>query len=204
MYYNGVSHETAVKTTKNGIHKWCERGGIVGRGVLVDWLRWYEHKHGNPPSAITRHEIPAAELEETLRYQGTTTRPGDIMLVRSGYVRWHDNAGPEDRKKGTQEDTCAVGLQSNETTVRWLYDRHFAAVAGDTVAFEAWPPPLESGWCLHEWLLVQWGTPIGEMWDLEKLSKKCEEERRWTFFLTSAPLHVEGGVGSPPGAIAIF
>lgn len=38
MYYNGVSHETAVKTTKNGIHKWCERGGIVGRGVLVDWV----------------------------------------------------------------------------------------------------------------------------------------------------------------------
>lgn len=113
MYSNGVSHETVVKTTKNGIHKWCERGGIVGRGVVVDWvssppssspyppkttahadldnqLRWYEHKHGNPPSAITRHEIPAAELEETLRYQGTTTRPGDIMLVRSGYVRWHE------------------------------------------------------------------------------------------------------------------
>lgn len=57
---------------------------------LDNQLRWYEHKHGNPPSAVTRHEIPAAELEETLRYQGTTTRPGDIMLVRSGYVRWHE------------------------------------------------------------------------------------------------------------------
>ena len=76
-----------------------------------------------------------------------------------------------------------------------------------------------------EWLLTEWGTPIGEMWDLETLSKVCEKEGRWTFFLTSAPLHVKGGVGtfkrsaqsdvcdkqltnfmtgSPPGAIAIF
>jgi hypothetical protein len=42
------------------------------------------------------------------------------------------------------------------------------------------------------------------MWDLEKLSKMCEEKGRWTFFLTSAPLHIKGGIGSPPGAIAIF
>lgn len=40
MYYNGLSHEEAAQTTKNGIHNWCERGGIVGRGVLVDWLSW--------------------------------------------------------------------------------------------------------------------------------------------------------------------
>jgi hypothetical protein len=53
-----------------------------------------------------------------------------------------------------------------------------------------------TGWCLHEWLLTEWGTPIGEMWDLETLSKVCEKEGRWTFFLTSAPLHVKGGVGT--------
>ncbi|KAJ9667946.1 hypothetical protein H2201_001751 [Coniosporium apollinis] len=205
MYYNGLSHQEATKSVTNGIHNWCERGGIVGRGVLVDWLRWYEQKNGKePPSPVSRHEIPAKELEETLKWQGTTTRPGDILLVRSGYVRWHNFASPEDRKRGTQDNSVAIGVQNSEETVRWLYDRHFAAVAGDTVAFEAWPPPLEAGWCLHEWLLVQWGTPIGEMWDLEELSKVCEKNGRWSFFLTSAPLHVKGGVGSPPGAIAVF
>ncbi|QIW97636.1 hypothetical protein AMS68_003154 [Peltaster fructicola] len=204
MYYNGLSHDEAVKSTTNGIHKWCERGGIVGRGVLVDWLSWYEKKHGNPPSPVTRHEIPVSELDECLRYQGTTLQAGDILIVRSGYVRWHNYASPDERRKGTQENSVAIGLQNNETTVRWLYDHHFAAVAGDTVAFEAWPPPLEAGWCLHEWLLVQFGTPIGEMWDLENLSRACESAGRWSFFLTSAPLHVKGGIGSPPGAIAIL
>lgn len=112
MYYNGLSHEQATKSVTNGIHSkspsfndaflrapgqpltsrtdWCERGGIVGRGVLVDWVRWYEHKHGKaPPSPVTRHEIPVAEIDEALKYQGTTTRPGDILIVRTGYVRWH-------------------------------------------------------------------------------------------------------------------
>ena len=204
MYYNGLSHEDALKSTTNGIHNWCERGGIVGRGVLVDWLSWYEKKHGDPPSAVSRHEIPVSELDECLRWQGTATRPGDILLVRSGYVRWHNYASPEDRQKGTQKNNKVIGLQNNEATVRWLYDHHFAAVAGDTLGFEAWPPPMQTGWCLHEWLLVQWGTPSGELWDLENLSKVCEREGRWTFFLTRAPLHIKGGVGSPPGAIAIF
>ncbi|KAL1306058.1 hypothetical protein AAFC00_004184 [Neodothiora populina] len=204
MYYNGLEHSEALKTTTNGTHNWCERGGIVGRGILVDWLRWYEHKHGNPPSPVTRHEIPVSELIETMKYQGLEPRPADILIVRSGYVRWHNYSNSEERKRGTRDNNTAIGVQNNEDTVRWLYDNHFSAVAGDTVAFEAWPPPFEAGWCLHEWLLVQWGTPIGEMWDLETLSQVCEKEGRWSFFLTSAPLHVKGGVGSPPGAIAIF
>lgn len=204
MYYNGLSHDEALKSDRNGIHKWCERGGIVGRGILVDWLSWYEKKHGDPPSAVSRHEIPVSELDACLKWQNTVPRVGDILIVRSGYTKWHDYASPQDRRAGTQDNSIAIGLQNNETTVRWLYDHHFAAVAGDTIAFEAWPPPFETGWTLHEWLLVQWGTPIGELWNLEELSKICEKERRWTFFLTSAPLNVRGGVGSPPGAIAIF
>lgn len=114
------------------------------------------------------------------------------------------NASEVERKSGTQQNSIAIGMAGNERSVRWLYDHHFAAVAGDTVAFESWPPKFDEGWCPHEWLLVQWGTPIGEMWDLEKLSQVCAEKRRYTFFLTSAPLHVKGGIGSPPGAIAIF
>jgi hypothetical protein len=49
-----------------------------------------------------------------------------------------------------------------------------------------------------------WGMPIGEMWDLEALAAECEKQQRWTFFLTSAPLNVTGGVASPPNALAIF
>ncbi|KAF2851469.1 hypothetical protein T440DRAFT_394807 [Plenodomus tracheiphilus IPT5] len=204
-YYNGLTHEQAATSDTNGTHNWCEHGGIVGRGVLCDWVSWYEEKNGRaPPSPVSRHEIPVEEIEETLKWQGTKVRQGDILMIRSGYVRWHDGANEADRKSGTRDNSVAIGLQANEKTVRWLYDQHFAAVVGDTVAFEAWPPKFEDGWCLHEWLLAHWGTAIGEMWDLEKLSEKCRDMKRYTFFMTSAPLHVKGGIGSPPGAIAIF
>lgn len=92
-----------------------------------------------------------------MKYQNLTAQQGDILIVRSGYVRWHkyersndvctytakklihlssSNADTAERKRGTQENSIAIGLQNNEATVRWLYDQHFAAVAGDTVAFE--------------------------------------------------------------------
>jgi len=46
--------------------------------------------------------------------------------------------------------------------------------------------------------------PIGEMFDLERLAEECEKRGRWSFFVTSAPLRVPGGIASPPNAIAIF
>lgn len=49
-----------------------------------------------------------------------------------------------------------------------------------------------------------WGTPIGELWNLEELSRVCAQEKKYSFFLTSAPLNVQGGVASPPNVLAIM
>jgi hypothetical protein len=42
------------------------------------------------------------------------------------------------------------------------------------------------------------------MFDLEALSKTCAELKRYSFFITSMPLNMPGGVSSPPNAMAIF
>jgi kynurenine formamidase len=204
MYYNGLKHGNATESDIMGTHKWCDRGGIVGRGILVDWLSWWENTHPgkDPPSAISTHRIPVWEVEEVLKAQGTECRPGDIFIMRTGFVRWHDNADAATRKLGTHDQHHMIGLANCEDTVRWLYSKHFSAVGGDTMGFEAWPYPKDC--CLHEWLLCQWGTPIGELWDLEALSEECKIQQRWTFFFTSAPLRVVGGIASPPNAIAVF
>jgi hypothetical protein len=44
----------------------------------------------------------------------------------------------------------------------------------------------------------------GELFDLEALSKICAELGRYSFFVTSMPLNMPGGVSSPPNAMAIF
>ena len=50
---------------------------------------------------------------------------------------------------------------------------------------------------LHQWLLAGWGMPIGEMFDLEELTKHCQEVGKWSFFLCSVPLKVIVSLSSP-------
>jgi hypothetical protein len=57
---------------------------------------------------------------------------------------------------------------------------------------------------LHDNLLALFGTPIGEMFDLEKLAETCKLHNRWSFFFTSAPLNIPGGIASPPNAICVL
>jgi len=99
-----------------------------------------------------------------------------------------------------------VGVDANEEVARWIWE-NFAAVAGDQPAFECAPfqvgPALPTA-SLHEILLSGWGCPIGELFDLEALAEHCEKVQRWSFFVTSEPCNVPGGVASPPNMLAIF
>ncbi|KAI0168541.1 hypothetical protein BJ166DRAFT_611555, partial [Pestalotiopsis sp. NC0098] len=202
-FYNGLTLEEAKQSSRNAIHNVCQRGGIVARGILVDWLAWWEHRNQGRevPPAISNHTIFVADIRDVLDYQKTEIKQGDILLVRTGYVRWQLQASSSMRASAAGQGH-SIGMANNMETVRWLYNNHFAAVAADNPAFEATPIPEEC--CLHEWLLCHWGTHIGELWNLEDLSRVCKELGKWSFFLTSAPLHVEGAVASPPGAIAVF
>jgi hypothetical protein len=44
----------------------------------------------------------------------------------------------------------------------------------------------------------------GELFDLEKLAETCKQLNRWTFFMSSSPFNMKGGISSPPNAQAIF
>lgn len=57
---------------------------------------------------------------------------------------------------------------------------------------------------LHDVLLALWGTPIGEMFNLEELAETCRKHRKWSCFFTSAPLNFPGGIASPPNAICVL
>lgn len=92
-------------------------------------------------------------------------------------------------------------MEQSEEMIRWVWD-NFSAVAGDQPSFEAWPS--REDWALHEVLLAGYGTPIGELFWLEDLAAACEREGRWSFFVTSEPCNVPGGVASPPNILAIF
>ncbi|TVY42452.1 hypothetical protein LSUB1_G001739 [Lachnellula subtilissima] len=204
LYYNGLQHDEIPlpeNAEKNGIHHFTRRGGIVGRGVLIDYVE-YAARHNISYSVTTRHEISVEDLETAAREQGVEFKPADILIVRSGWVKWYEQADAQVRVKGARDGHEHVGVAGNEETVEWLWNHHFAAVAGDAIAFEAWPP--KAPYRLHDHLLAMWGTPIGELWNLEELAEVCKKENKYSFFLTSAPLNVHGGIASPPNVLAIM
>lgn len=122
--------------------------------------------------------------------QGTSFREGDILLVRSGWVKAYNGlSDSECQNLADKPSPPAIGVESSEKTLRWIWDTGFAAVAGDMPSFEAWPCQNTDYW-LHEWLLAGWGMPIGELFDLERLSRECAKAKRYSFFFSSMPLHV--------------
>jgi kynurenine formamidase len=103
------------------------------------------------------------------------------------------------------------GLHGAEETARWLWNKRFAAVASDSLAFEAYPPlgpngtpDPEAPLVLHQYLLACFGMSIGELWDLRKLSEYCKKTGRYSFMITSAPLNISRLIASPPNALAVF
>lgn len=88
----------------------------------------------------------------------------------------------------------AIGLESSEETLKWLWENGFSAVVGDQPSFEAWPCQDPRFW-LHEWCLAGWGLTLGELFDLEGLSRECEKRKRWSFFFSSMPLRVSSSHG---------
>ncbi|KAI9933946.1 hypothetical protein MW887_005018 [Aspergillus wentii] len=202
LFYNGVTAREILENTTEriGIHAWCKQG-IVGRGVLVDFAA-HAAQNNIPFDPLGRSVIPLATVKEIIKQKNITIRSGDILIIRSGFLQAYENATP------AQLDTLMTaspleypGVENSIEFAEWLWDSRIAAVCTDSPGFEAMP---SKGFFLHPVLLAGFGMPIGELFDLEALAKQCESSERSTFFFTSEPLNVRGGVASPPNAIAIF
>ena len=177
------------KYTDGALLAWAEKGGIIGRGVLLDYASWAD-ANNIPIDHFTPTTITVSTLQEIAKFQGTTLQEGDILFIRSGWTRAYTQLSDSQAQALADIPVPpAIGLESSEETLRWLWETGFAAVAGDMPSMEAWPCQDKRFW-LHEWLLAGWGMPIGELFDLEWLSEVCRGEGRWSFFFSSVPLKV--------------
>lgn len=188
---------------------WHQRGGLVARGVFIDYKLWAD-KNGKTFDPFSDHRITVSEIETIAKEQGVEFKQGDVFIIRSGFTEALSTMdGDEQQKALGTHHTC--GVEGTKDVAKWFWNHHFAAVAGDAIAFETIPPKNEdgsmgdvTGLVLHQYFLALFGMPIGELWDLKALSEHCQKTGRYTFMLTSSPLNVPGSIGSPPNAIAIF
>jgi hypothetical protein len=149
LYYNGAkpTKTNLIHSSKQAdkklptLNHWHEHGCLVGRGVLLDY-RAYAQAKGISYSCFSSHAITVEDLEAVAAYQQTTFKYGDILLVRTGFTEELGAVSAEEQARmlGTHK---TVGVAGNLETVRWLWNHHFAAVAGDSISFEVFPAMLE-------------------------------------------------------------
>jgi len=180
--YGGVPIEGT--QSHDGISAWSieQMPPIVTRGVLLDVAA-----AKGVDTLDDSYPISRADLEEAMRLQGVEVRPGDCVLVRTGFTKYWktDNERYLTRHAGVNEEAAA-----------FLCELGVAVVGADTPTFEPLPAPRHP---VHVLLLVEQGVPIIECLNLEELSAN----RAYEFLFIATPLKLKGATASMIHPLAI-
>jgi kynurenine formamidase len=166
---------------------------FVGRGVLIDVAR-----HLGVDSLPRKFPINRQLLEEVTAAQKVTVEPGDMVLLRTGYISvWPSLKTPEEQ----MEYFLTAPSLSPDGMVDWVHEHDIAAIAIDTLGLDyvaGTPEPF-----FHQSALVDLGLHLGELFYLEDLSAACAEDGGYAFLLVAPPLYLPRAVGTPLNPIAI-
>ncbi len=202
-FYNGVT-VSQIRDEGNqqlGIHRWADK--VVGRGVLIDAFG-FRQAQGRPAAPLDRDVYTLEELQATLDAQGIALQPGTILLVRTGWMETYEKCTAEQKEALAPFDKIrSAGIEASRRVAAWLWDNRVAAIGTDCPGVEALPMELGDEGLLHYRALPLLGLPLGELFVLAPLAEDCGRDKRYEFMVVSAPLNVEGGIASPPNAVAI-
>jgi kynurenine formamidase len=202
-FYNGVTGDR-IKDGPDGklsIAKWKDR--VVGRGVLIDVCR-YTAAQGRPIDPLTSAKYSLKDVQDALKAQAGALKPGSIVLIRTGWLRAYLAASAAEKQKMAPLDGLkSCGIEDTSAMVGWLWDQRVAALGTDCPAVEPWPWDFKDEGALHYRTLSLLGLPIGEQFVLDELADDCAADRRYEFMMVSVPMNLEGGIASPPNAVAI-
>jgi kynurenine formamidase len=163
-------------------------GCVVARGILLDVCRAL----ATEPLAAG-YEITPADLEETLRHCRVEFRPGDAVLIRTG---WGALWSKPELYIGSETGCPGIGLQA----AQWLADRRATFLGGDTLTVEVrHPSAYQDPLPVHTEMLVEQGIPLIENMNLEDLARVRPKD----FLFVVLPLPLPGSSGSPVRPIAI-
>ena len=206
-YYNGASDRDVQLGLRNTVDHWSRRG-LAGRAVLLDVAGILRARDPNYDPISTR-SVTVPDLQRALDLADLEVGTGDTLLLHTGWLGSYRQLTVERRVSlsRSREAVSGAGLEHTEDMARFLWNLHVAAVACDGPTVEVWPPddlPAAKFGFLHRTLIGGFGMALGELWSLTELAEACTRERVYEAFLTSAPLHIAGGIGAPANALAFL
>ena len=134
-------------------------------------------------------EISVQDIEKALAHADTEIKPGDAVLIRTGWAQHWSNPELFIGRKGGMPGP-------GEKAARWLVERGATLVGSDTPGFECLPPP---GVFVHAIMLVDEGIHIMENLNLEEIAPL----RLPRVLFVALPLRLSGSTGSPIRPIAV-
>jgi kynurenine formamidase len=150
---------------------------IIARGVLID-VAGFKGVDALP----SKYTITTEDLQGALKQQHTELQFGDVVLIRTGALRYWAETG-SDHKKLDEHDSAGIQLPA----ARWLVEQQGAIMIGsDTSGLEQYqslPEGATSPTPVHEYLLVEQGVHIGEFHYLEDLAR--EKVYEFTYMATT-------------------
>jgi len=201
FYSNVTIDEVRGGNEKLGIHHWANK--FVGRGLLID-AYGFRKAQGRPVNALDREVYTLEDLKAAIEQQGSTLKPGTILLVRTGWMQSYEQASAEEKRElAPMEKIRSAGIEASREMVAWLWNNQVAAIGSDCPAVEALPSDFSDERILHYRALPLLGLPLGELFVLAPLAEDCARDGRYEFMVVSTPLHLQGGIASPPNAVAI-
>jgi kynurenine formamidase len=166
--------------------------GVVGRGVLLDVAR-----HRGVEWMQAGEAIEPDELDAVAAAQGVEIRPGDIILLRTG---WRRKFVVEADSDAWFQGEPGLGLACCD----WLAEHEIAAVAADNIAVEVLPGQVDGEVLpVHMVLLRDLGMTLGEILDFEELAADCADDGVYECFFSGPPIKFSRALGSPINPLAI-
>lgn len=162
---------------------------FITRGVMLD-VPGYRGLDALPTSS----PVDADELRAVAAHQGVSIEPGDVVLIRTGYLgQWPD------AEAMARHQTAGPDI----TAARWLLDCGVVAAGSDTETFEVQPAPdpglPANPQPVHTLLLIENAIYLFEGIYLEQLAR----ERVYEFLFVALPLKITGATGSMLDPVAI-
>lgn len=137
---------------------------VIGRAVLIDVAAWK-----GVDALPANFAIGPKELQAALAKEGEDVQPGDIVMIRTGTLRYWGETGA-DHAKIAEHDSAGLTLAG----AKWLVEEKGAVMIGsDTSGLEVGADPALPGEVnpVHGYLLVDQGIHIGEFHYLEDLAR---------------------------------
>jgi kynurenine formamidase len=163
--------------------------GIVGRGVLLDAVRW----RGEPLAA--GEALHPADLEAIEATQHVEVGRGDILLVHTGHDLRRIQAG-------NPALAGCPGLAAS--CLPWLHRRQVAALGSDGANDPDPVPYAEISRPIHAVGIVAMGLWLIDNLRLDALSSACSQAGRYTFLFQLHALPIAGATGSAVNPIALL